>query len=622
VEKGRVDLSVWSKLEAPESVALSGEWLFHPGELVGPTDDPSGFITRSVPGVWTDEVLHAGTYRLTINVSSMDKFGMLLPRYTSACRIFVNGRLVFEGGKVSKDFASYQASRDMTVLSLEGSLSYDIIIQVSNFLHARGGIFAPPIFGAYKTLLREESRRLTTESVIIGTFLAIGIYHLILFAIRRQRLVFYFAMACMAIAVRISFTNSMPIRTYLELDYATSVRIEYFSLYLMNPFLELYLANMFAREYPWRIFKFRLVCFAAVLLTAAMPIYYMTWLLKFCHMSHILGILICVYTVTRAKMNGRLGSRVIFHGILVFSVFLLWDVYISLQSGLTSSYLFHWGFLVFILSQSGAIAQAYDDTFNKLVATEAAKHHSLEQLAKVFFPHQIAAIRQNKQLEDTMPTNPGQGCVISFDIVASSRIKHIKAKEFFRKVFARCNQTMAEGYDGINLKARAYRIKEMGDGFLCSIGYPFQSLTDNPAHDAIDLARDFARILEEESTMLHANAPVACGIGIALGPMTGFFPESGTKEYDIYGQAIMLATRYENLRKTLFESEVTGSIIIIQEQVYQSLDPQHREGFVAMDLRESGFTVRDDPSATHLYYQILKSPLARNALPSPPAEAV
>jgi class 3 adenylate cyclase len=510
----------------------------------------------------------------------------------------------------------------MTVLSLEGSLSYDIIIQVSNFLHARGGIFAPPIFGAYKTLLREESRRLTTESVIIGTFLAIGIYHLILFAIRRQRLVFYFAMACMAIAVRISFTNSMPIRTYLELDYATSVRIEYFSLYLMNPFLELYLANMFAREYPWRIFKFRLVCFAAVLLTAAMPIYYMTWLLKFCHMSHILGILICVYTVTRAKMNGRLGSRVIFHGILVFSVFLLWDVYISLQSGLTSSYLFHWGFLVFILSQSGAIAQAYDDTFNKLVATEAAKHHSLEQLAKVFFPHQIAAIRQNKQLEDTMPTNPGQGCVISFDIVASSRIKHIKAKEFFRKVFARCNQTMAEGYDGINLKARAYRIKEMGDGFLCSIGYPFQSLTDNPAHDAIDLARDFARILEEESTMLHANAPVACGIGIALGPLTGFFPESGTKEYDIYGQAIMLATRYENLRKTLFESEVTGSIIIIQEQVYQSLDPQHREGFVAMDLRESGFTVRDDPSATHLYYQILKSPLARNALPSPPAEAV
>jgi hypothetical protein len=142
-------------------------------------------------------------------------------------------------------------------------------------------------------------------------------------------------------------------------------------------------------------------------------------------------------------MNGRLGSSLIASGIIIFAVFLLWDVYVSLQAGLTSSYIFHWGFLLFIMSQSGAIAQAYDDTFHKLLASEAEKHHSIEQLAKVFFPHQIAAIRQNRQLEETMPTIPGQGCVISFDIVASSRIKHIKAKDFFRKVFARCNQAIS-----------------------------------------------------------------------------------------------------------------------------------------------------------------------------------
>lgn len=622
IDKGRIDLGVWSKLEKPESIALTGEWIFYPSQLVHPGEEPGSSTLRVVPGVWTHPVLNYGTYKLTLDLGSKRNVGLIVPRYTSSCRIFVNGKIVFEGGKVSVEQDTDQPARDIAVLALDESESYEVIIQVSNYLHARGGLFAPPIFGDYKVLVKEESRRVITESIIAGSFLAIGIYHLILFGLRRQRLVFYFGMACLAIAVRISFTNSMAIRSYVDLDYITSIRIEYLSLFLLNPFIESYLANMFVKEYPWRLFKFRLFCFAAVIATTALPVYYMTYILRFCHMSHIMGILICVYTVTRAKMNGRLGSSIISYGIIIFAAFLLWDVYISLHSGLTSSYIFHWGFLIFILSQSGAIAQAYDDTFQKLVATEAEKHHSLEQLAKVFFPHQIEAIRQNKQLEETMPTNPGQGCVISFDIVASSKIKHIKAKDFFRKVFSRCNQSISEGYDGINLKSRAYRIKEMGDGFLCSIGYPFQSMTDNPANDAIDLAKDFIRILEEESNMLHSATPVACGIGIALGSMTGFFPESGTKEYDIYGSPIALATRYESLRKTIFEAEPTGSIIILQELVYQSLDPSHREGFVAMDLKENGFVVRDDPAATYLYYQVLTGSKQVTPLPSAPSQAI
>jgi hypothetical protein len=105
--------------------------------------------------------------------------------------------------------------------------------------------------------------------------------------------------------------------------------------------------------------------------------------------------------------------------------------------------------------------------------------------------------------------------------------------------------------------------------------------------------------------MLHSETPIACGIGIALDTITGFFPEAGTKEYDLYGQAIVLATRYEGMRKTLFEAETARSVLIIQEKVYHSLDPSHRNGFKMMDLKELGIVVRDDPAATRLYYQFL-----------------
>lgn len=239
--------------------------------------------------------------------------------------------------------------------------------------------------------------------------------------------------------------------------------------------------------------------------------------------------------------------------------------------------------------------------------------HLLSQLEKVIYRHQLNEIKRGKELELTMPTTTSQACVLSFDIVGSSKIHHVNAKDFFRNTFTRCNEIISDGYDGESLKAAAYRIKEMGDGFLCSVGYPFAALSKNPANDSIDLAKRFARILKEEAEMLHSETPISCGMGIALDTITGFYPEAGTKEYDLYGQAIVLATRYEGLRKTLFEAEKGRSVLIIQEKVYQSLDPSHRAGFIAMDLKELGVVVRDDPAAVKLYYQFLDETASKEA---------
>jgi hypothetical protein len=62
----------------------------------------------------------------------------------------------------------------------------------------------------------------------------------------------------------------------------------------------------------------------------------------------------------------------------------------------------------------------------------------------------------------------------------------------------------------------------------------------------------------------------------------------------------------------MFPTEPKGSVIIIQELVYQSLDPSHREGFVAINIKDSGFVVRDDPHATILYYQILEAAMPKS----------
>jgi hypothetical protein len=130
-------------------------------------------------------------------------------------------------------------------------------------------------------------------------------------------------------------------------------------------------------------------------------------------------------------------------------------------------------------------------------------------------------------------------------------------------------------------------------------------MTDNPANEAVDPAKRFAQVLAEESLILHSDTPIAYGIGIALDTLTGFYPEAGTKEYDLFGPGPILATRYEGMRKTLFEAEKGRSVLIIQEVVFKSLGPSHRTGFTGMDLKEIGVVVRDDPAASKLYYQFL-----------------
>jgi class 3 adenylate cyclase len=266
-----------------------------------------------------------------------------------------------------------------------------------------------------------------------------------------------------------------------------------------------------------------------------------------------------------------------------------------------------------ILLEAALLGVAIGDKFaitlrekNKKILLESnSRLHAFSQLEKMVYPHQIAQIKAGVELEKTMATGHGEACVIAFDIVESSKIDHALAKEFFRNLFRACNEAMMRGYDGSYLRARAYRIKEMGDGFLCSVGYPFAGLSGNIANDALELALEFVAILEREAAILQPDEPICCGVGIALGSISGFFPETGTKEYDLHGPGIVLATRYEAMRKTIFPHKLANSVVILQERVHKSIDKALRSDFQIVDLAPDRIVVRDDPGAQRLYYRLM-----------------
>jgi class 3 adenylate cyclase len=233
--------------------------------------------------------------------------------------------------------------------------------------------------------------------------------------------------------------------------------------------------------------------------------------------------------------------------------------------------------------------------------------HSFKQLNKVFYPHQLRMMEQGIELEKTMPCGSGKGCAIFFDIMASSKVEHERAQTLFREAFGRCSELMMSQYDADRMECNAFRINEMGDGFLCSIGYPFQAPDGRSnAEVALELSYRFIEIFEQNMRTLDYTSPIHCSIGIASGELESFYTTYRPIEYHMYGRAVILATRYEEVRKILAQTmEITGSMIILQSHVYRSLPAEVRKDFQELDLQEHDLKVRDDPSATRLFYRML-----------------
>lgn len=238
---------------------------------------------------------------------------------------------------------------------------------------------------------------------------------------------------------------------------------------------------------------------------------------------------------------------------------------------------------------------------NKFAQQKKENDHVLGQLQKIVYPHQLEKIRQGRTLEETMPTGKADACVLAFDIIASSRIQHDKVKDFIEQAIELCVSTMYDRYDAKRLAADAYRIKVLGDGFLCSIGFPFPipdggTIDEAAVRLALRMVATFRQVVKE----FNYHEPIYCAIGLAHGSIEAYYPMIGTKEYDLYGPAIVLATRYEQLRKQLFSPE-EAHYIILQERVYESLTPELQAAFSCIDLKSRQLRVRDDDNAQRVY---------------------
>jgi len=307
-------------------------------------------------------------------------------------------------------------------------------------------------------------------------------------------------------------------------------------------------------------------------------------------------------------------ALVFFCGISVFCCLALIDLVLVTNWSSPAISLASVASCIFSFFQAALLAQKNAKAHLDLETEQARNFHAYQELSKLVYPHQIQQLKAGEILEHTMPVGESEGIFLQFDIVDSSRLESSVAKTFFEKIFTRTNDIIMRDYDPDRLLASGFRVKELGDGFLCSVGFPFQTPGGvSKELLALQMAEEFVRVfLDEEAFLDHdVYGRLHCAIGVARGAVSGYFPQAGVKHYDLFGAGIILATRYEAIRKNLFATIDPTAIIIVQHQVFEALSPseiQQRElSYQLHDLIDGDFRIRNDPDATYFYYSTMES---------------
>lgn len=258
-----------------------------------------------------------------------------------------------------------------------------------------------------------------------------------------------------------------------------------------------------------------------------------------------------------------------------------------------------------------------------LKSTDAdTRQHLYNQLSKLVYPHQLERIKLGDELENTMPLKEGKAIVNVFDVQRSSDIRHERTAEFFMNLFQSFLQICMKGYEHNPLRSQAFRLKETGDGFISSVGYPFlpidsRSLADSAVATALSMFEAFNKEVER----FNYSRPIKAAMGLAYNSVQGTFQSGGIRSYDLFGESLIQASKYEELRKQpiiwnifLQAAAERGladfNILIVQEVVYNSLSPSYRELFTEIDLKDKSlvgdFQMMYDNDARYIYFHLLE----------------
>lgn len=393
-KNGVLDLRHYS-FEDNTTFELDGEWEVYPGNFYYPnvfTEDSnwpqSTALYLPSTADWSDlEGMSRGlrefgymTLRLTIHMpDAFPKQALMIRNVRTAYVLFVNGESFEGSGSVSQTLYNSEPNwRNATkIIDLKPGAN-ELVMLVSNFHHARGGLAETILMGDSETIFYNRNLEVGGTLFLVGCLLLAGVFALGLFWFKTSEVVgLFFFLFCASFAVFVvSGGPHLLSSMFKEISWAFSIRVMWVSFYLSVIFYGYFLLSNF-RDHL-RPLVFHILATASIvmiLITMLTPVYFFTAALVYYFVLLLvaaagvaLGALLQANFTHKLVWVNVLGSGAFF-AIITYEMLRFFDVIGSLPMFYVG------GVAMFILCQAMVMAIVYGRNYrdSSLAALAAAK---------------------------------------------------------------------------------------------------------------------------------------------------------------------------------------------------------------------------------------------------------
>lgn len=380
---GVLDLADWD-FAKDGPVNLSGEYEFYWQQHLTPesfslTQPPerSGFIR--VPAYWKGYVLNGtklpgasyATYRLTVLLkdSSYRKLAVKFLDMGTAYTVFANGEKILSVGTAGQtpETTVPRYFPQVVDFALDAN-RLEFIYQVSNFHHHRGGAWESVRLGTTEQISAMRERRLALDLFLFGSIVAMGLYHLALFGLRKSDLSScFFGVFCLLIAVRLLTTvERFLLHIFPSMGWELFIKIEYLSVYLAVPVFAVFLHRLFSQDFHKPVVAatsaIGLLFSSLVVLT---PARIFTQTLHAYQLFIIMSMVYVFSMLVLCAVRQREGAAIMLFGFLFLAAAIVNDILdaaIIIQSG----HFVHLGLFIFIFSHAFMLSSRYARAFTTI----------------------------------------------------------------------------------------------------------------------------------------------------------------------------------------------------------------------------------------------------------------
>lgn len=428
---------------------LNGEWEFYWSKKLVPRDfylanPPVPDLYGQVPSYWTSYSTESlktsgkgfATYRLRILLPPgfRNSLAFDMPVFDSSYEVYVDGKKMGRNGitGVTEDETEPYYEKQLFRFNPDSD-TMEIVINVSNFHHRRGGFWLPMSIGTFNEIQQNYAFGWAKDWAAMSFLLAFSILFFFFFVIfSRDKQTAFFSIAVTGLAIRPLFTSNFLIHNIMKISWDWIVRWEYLGLYVILAgwywfALNLYRSKCF-RVITWGV---TIILAAAAVITIAFPVEIFSYMTFIIYPLLVILFATVLFESVKGVLKGNLIDFFYFLTFIMLGAAAVNDVRISLgKEAVFSGYILTQAIVVFVFIQAVLILYKWVKAYSEKEKLQKEYEYLNRHLEKIVNErtHEIIARKeeieeqsiriasQNKKLSETIQLKNKIFSVIAHDL--------------------------------------------------------------------------------------------------------------------------------------------------------------------------------------------------------------